>query len=305
MIACLTTDRGNGYIRKVFLANGETTTISHKFESPTGIVFLPNGTFAIVSDSGANALFTINIQTDEVKHFSGLERSCTAYMVSTYNYCMVPRVYPPPPEAYTFYDGPSADALFFSPMGMAYEVGGDSVIVCDERNHALRRVWLGDGRVTTLAGRHDGCTSNCGYLEGTYLEGQGTSAGFNRPSSVALTPDGLHAVVADTYNNCIRMVNLATRITSLLLKPDGAGFAFPTGLDISPNGEVLYIADKFNNQIRAFHRVTNELTIVVGPGFQDNPPGTEGIGTAASLLQPSSVSSISADWLLIVDSVSH
>jgi hypothetical protein len=50
---------------------------------------------------------------------------------------------------------------------------------------------------------------------------------------------------------------------------------------------------------------TNMVSTLFGPGLQDAAPGTEGVGTAASLNQPLSVAFIKEQWLLVADSVSH
>ncbi len=49
-----------------------------------------------------------------------------------------------------FQDGPASEAKFNQPQGV--EIHGDYVFVADNENHALRRIDLNDGSVTTIAG---------------------------------------------------------------------------------------------------------------------------------------------------------
>ena len=53
--------------------------------------------------------------------------------------------------------------------------------------------------MTVLAGT----TGSSGSVDGT-----GTSASFNYPYGVAVTPDGYTALVVDTYNKKIRSITL-------------------------------------------------------------------------------------------------
>jgi sugar lactone lactonase YvrE len=296
---CLFTDQGNKLIRKVVLKTGETSTILKEstLVSPNGLAIVENGAVAIVSDAGTHALYKISVQTGQVEHLSGIERLCNNNCGPTY---------------FVFRDGSSSESLFNSPSGLAYDASTNSLIVADTMNHALRRVQLSDGRTTTIAGRNDGCEDRCSQAYyPTYLEGQGRSAAFNRPTSVAVSPDGAYAVVADTYNLVIRRVDLRTGMTSLLarsndLSTTSSFFAFPEGVALNKNGKMLYIADTLNNRICSFNTETKQITVLAGPGPQSAASGTDGVGTAASFSQPTSLTLVSSDdWLVVADSVSH
>jgi hypothetical protein len=282
------------------ISSRQATTIAPKGElkpaAVSGLVLIRSGAVAIVSDAVQHVLFKVDIETGEWQHLSGMYmksnrevRACNSNLGC---------------DVSDFRDGSASEALFRAPAGLAYEERTNSVLVCDKENHALRRVHLGDGTTTTIAGRHDGCNDVCDILEGAYLEGVGRAAGFNRPSSVAVAPDGRMAVVADTYNNFVRLVNLQNGSTSLLVG-SAASLAFPAAVILSQDGNMVYIADTMNNKIRSFRRDTSEMLTIAGPGFQNSPPGTDGAGTAATLSQPSSLSLISDGWLLISDTVSH
>jgi hypothetical protein len=139
-----------GFIRKIVLKTGETTTLNpqNKFSRTKGIALAQGDTLAIVSDTDAGVLFTINMQTKDVKHLSGQTRECakTQFLGSCPS---------------NFRDGNALSAYFNYPKGLAYEATTNSVLVCDALNHAIRRVSLIDGYVTTVVGRYDGCSRYC------------------------------------------------------------------------------------------------------------------------------------------------
>ncbi len=285
------TDSGNKLVRKVVLTSGQTTTMAENsmlrpFEF-SGLVFVDDGSSAVLSDPSQGILYRFNMLTREWQHLSGAASSG-----STVKYK----------------DGSSNEAIFNSPLGLAYDKEKGAVLVCDEMNHAIRRVQLSDGATSTIVGRHDGCFTSCGQLDGDYREGVGRQAAFNRPSAVSLTPDGAYAVVADTYNHCIRLVHLGSRTTSLLVGKNSdpiLPLAFPKGVTSDHSGIIVYIADTMNNRICSFNRTNNEFKTIAGPGFQDAPPGTDGVGSAATFSQPMSLAATPDGWLLIADFGSH
>jgi DNA-binding beta-propeller fold protein YncE len=86
-------------------------------------------------------------------------------------------------------------AQFNEPTGLAVDALG-YVYVADAGNQCIRRI-SPQGDVTTIAG-----------LAGSpepYRDGLGAQARFNRPSAVAVGPDGA-IYVADSGNNCIRVI---------------------------------------------------------------------------------------------------
>ncbi len=92
---------------------------------------------------------------------------------------------------YRFSDGIGTSAQFKAPRGLLC-VGSD-LYVADTESHRIRKIEISTGRVTTIAG--DGA---CGYLDG-----DGLSAKFNNPYSIA-TDDLRNLYIADTNNHMIR-----------------------------------------------------------------------------------------------------
>jgi RHS repeat-associated protein len=78
---------------------------------------------------------------------------------------------------------PATQASLSGPYALAF--GPDGALYVSERDgHRVRRVDLETGIITTVAGTGGSCSSNCG------IPGPATQAGLNRPSGLALGPDG-------------------------------------------------------------------------------------------------------------------
>ena len=145
----------------------------------------------------------------------------------------------------TYADGSGASASFFNPTGVGVDVDGN-VYVADKNNHRIRKI-TPSGDVTTLAGSGTAA----------YTDGASVAASFNGPTSVAVDMIG-NVYVADTGNNCIRMVTQTGIVTTLAGSTaaayvDGTGvaasFYLPKAIAVDSSG-VLYVADQFNNRIR-------------------------------------------------------
>ena len=123
-------------------------------------------------------------------------------------------------------------------------------------------------------------TTNNGYNEGkacTANKAVGTAgcAYFNHPTGIAISPDGKTLYVADSGNNRIRAVTIATGKTSLIAGgsvgyKNGVGsaakFKTPQSLLISPDGNTLYIVDQGNNVIRAINLTNKSVSTLAGVG---------------------------------------
>ena len=134
-------------------------------------------------------------------------------------------------------------------------------------------------------------------------------AGFNAPNGI--TTDGNNLYVADTYNNTIRKIVIATGVITLLAGyPDvahgyGAGFDgvkdgigelatfyYPSGITV--DGGNLYVADTYSNSIRRVEIATGNVTTIAGSVFiwsivnqVDNSSGSEeGVGVSARFSHP-------------------
>jgi sugar lactone lactonase YvrE len=162
---------------------------------------------------------------------------------------------------------------------------------------AVIRVLL--GIVTTLAG------SSQGFADGT-----GAGASFNYPFGVALLSNG-NIVVADTFNNRIRLVNPTSGVVTTLAGSGspafadgtgtGASFYYPLSVAVLSNG-IIVVADTFNNRIRLVNPTSGIVTTLAGSSNYDFADGT---GTGASFKRPGAVAVTSTDVIVVSDSDNH
>lgn len=141
-------------------------------------------------------------------------------------------------------DGPANLASFNGPSGITTD--GNHLFVADTYNSRIRRISMTTGEVTTLAGSGSQALT----------DGTGASASFFFPAGI--TCHGAYLYVADTGNNAIRKIAIATAVVATLAgnggqnSQDGLGasaqFAGPQG--ISTDGTSLYVGDRISGKIR-------------------------------------------------------
>ena len=72
---------------------------------------------------------------------------------------------------------------FNSPMGMAFDSTGATMVIADSSSMAVRRVVLATWTVSSVAGPLSGTNA-------AFADGVGTNVGFNAPIGVAIDPAG-------------------------------------------------------------------------------------------------------------------
>ena len=225
----------NHIIRKIVIASKMVTTLAGTpevygsadgtgtealFNNPFGIT--TDGTNLYVAEYSNHTIRKIIIATGEVTTLAG-----TA-------------------GVYGYTNGTGTAALFNNPAGITTD--GSSLYVADSGNHTIRKIVIATGEVTTLAG-----------TAGAYgsTNGTGTGARFNNPFGIIT--DGTSLYIADTGNNNIRKLVIATgNVTALAGKAGASGTTDGTGTDarfnnpfgITIDGSKLYVADTGNNTIR-------------------------------------------------------
>jgi len=136
--------------------------------------------------------------------------------------------------------------------GQAKFDGDGNLVFAESSQHAIRKLNMATGTITTIAGTGEPGLTGDG--------GPATQATLNQPNDVAIDPDG-NIYISDTTNNCIRMVEAATgniiRIGGDGTKDDGgdggavinATFGRPRGMafDAARN---LYISNSDKHTIR-------------------------------------------------------
>jgi hypothetical protein len=196
-------------------------------------------------------------------------------------------------------DGTGAAAQFFAPAGLATD--GPNLYVADRDNATIRKVVIGTGAVTTLAGMAD--------VPPGSTDGTGSAARFNRPNGVARSGGFLY--VADTGNHTIRKLEIATGVVTTLAGSAGlsgsidgtpglARFSSPAA--IATDGTNLYVADAFNYTIRQVVIATGVVSTLAGsPGLLGN---TDGTGTSARFFVPNGVT-VAGPNLYVSDTFNH
>ena len=195
-----------------------------------------------------------------------------------------------------FANGNGTSASFAVPLDVAVDESGN-VYVADLQNNRIRKI-TSAGVVTTLAGSGNG----------TFVDGNATTASFSGPNGVAVDGSG-NVYVADAGNQRIRKVTSAGVVTTLAGNgaagyADGSGstamFNVPCGIAIDMNGN-LYVTDGSNNRIR---KVTpgGVVTTLAGSesaGFAD------GTGTVAMFNNPGGVAVDASGVIYVGDSWNH
>jgi sugar lactone lactonase YvrE len=247
------TDALNHTIRKVVASTGVVTTLagtagmsggsdgsgaSARFYVPYGVA-VDGGSNLYIADTGNHTIRKLVLATGAVTTIAG-----TAGMIGNS-------------------DGVGAAARFFFPFGIAADSTG-TLYIADRTNHAIRKLVLASGQVTTLAGSPG--------ISGI-SNGNGSMARFNGPQGVTLDAAG-NLYVADTANHMIRKVVVATSAVTTVAgaagisgSTDGIGsvarFFSPYGVAVSA-ADTLYVADSQNSTIRKIELSSANVTTPIG-----------------------------------------
>lgn len=177
-----------------------------------------------------------------------------------------------------FADGGPGEASFNEPQGLAL-LDDAGVVVADTVNHALRRLDLGSGAVTTLAG------TGRQWWQGSPTSGPARETDLSSPWDVAvfdgrvwIAMAGVHQLWAyDPAGETVR-VAAGTANEGLVDGPVAeAWFAQPSGLAVSADGERLWVADSETSALRWVDRAglvhTAVGTGLFDFGHRDGPAG--------------------------------
>lgn len=171
-----------------------------------------------------------------------------------------------------FVDGDADTVRFSEPQGLALVPDG-SVIVADTVNHALRRLDLDSGRVTTVAG------TGRQWWQGSPTSGAAREVDLSSPWDVAWFEDRVWIAMAGvhqlwTYDPATETVQAAAGTTNEGLvdgRAANAWFAQPSGLAAA--GERMWVADSETSALRWVERATDGdgyvVRTAVGTGLFD------------------------------------
>jgi DNA-binding beta-propeller fold protein YncE len=189
------------------------------------------------------------------------------------------------------------------PFGVALDAAGNTYIV-EMGGHRLSVLSAG-AKLRALAGTGEKGFGGDG--------GPASSALFNGPHHLQLAPDG-KLYVADTWNNCVRRIDLATGIVTRVGGTGEKGFSGDGGpalearfggiYSIDVRGKRLYAADLDNRRVRAIDLETGVVTTAAGNGEKGVPRDGED-ARSQPLVDPRAVALDSRGNLYICERGGH
>lgn len=241
------TDNGNSVVRKVTASTGKISTIAGKA-----------GVFSYSGDGGLATAATLANPYDVA-----IDKNNNVYIVDSQNFAIrkidagtgkISTVAGAGPDhqGYAGDNGPATSAHLNSPQGIAVDEAGNLYIV-DSGNHAVRKVDVSTGKISTIAG-----TGSWGY-DGDGK--QGILAKLQAPSRVAVDKAG-DVYIADQGNNVVRKITTATGIINTMAGTGTAGYSgdggpatlaklsSPQGVALDSDGNV-FITESGNMVVRA------------------------------------------------------
>jgi len=176
-------------------------------------------------------------------------------------------------------DGVVNVAKFNAPNDIFYHNGTKRFFVADTGNHRIRMIE--GGNVTTLAG---------GAASGN-TNRPGTEAAFSSPTGVCTNTSGDRIYVADSNNNVIRQIILATREVSTFAGIMGSAgdkdgpvadalFNTPSRVAPGPTDDILYVSDTNNNKIKKIYKTDKGWVVQTVAGTKSRG-STEGTASGA------------------------
>ena len=224
-------------------ASLDGTGSNASFSGPAGIT--TDGSNLYVCDTGGNKIRKVVISSGMVTTIAGSGAGGAA-------------------------DGPGTIATFNTPYGITTD--GTNLYVTDIGNHAIRKVVLATGEVSTV--------ESSGYFAG--------------PSGI--TTDGVQLYVTDQTNNTISVVLATGEIRQLAAD---ASFSTPAG--ITSDGTNLYVTDWSDNTIRQVVIATGAVSTIAGTGATGS---LDGPGTSATFSNPFGITTDGAH-LYVTDNGNH
>jgi hypothetical protein len=189
------------------------------------------------------------------------------------------------------------------PFGVTFTREGSTFIVEMSGNRVSRL--SPEGTVRVIAG-----TGEQGF---TGDDGPAIEARFNGPHHLLMGPDG-HLYIADTWNNCVRRIDLKAGVVSRVAGTGEKGFGGDDGKAIDAKfggiyaiafaGNTLFICDLDNRRVRTVDLKAGIVRTVAGNGEKGVPVDGQDARTQP-LVDPRAIAVDSAGRLYIVERNGH
>ena len=190
-----------------------------------------------------------------------------------------------------------------NPAGATISPLGDYALVSVAGTNRIYRLPLTGGAAVVIAG-----TGGAGSADGI-----GTSAAFNSPGDIKLSPDGAYALITDALNYAVRklylsnfsVVRIAGTLSANYAEGSGLNIAFNYlgSLDISADGTFAIVTEYNGHRVRMLNLTGGAVTSSLVAGNAGGGSGSaDGVGSFASFLNPQGVA-ISSDmtFAIVVD----
>ena len=289
------TDAGNHRIRKVAVDTGIITTVAGNgvasFSGDGGLATSAsiNHPLGVTVDSAGNLYIADKQRIRKINAGTGIITTVAGNGIASFSG-----------------DGGLAiSASLNYPSGLSLDSAGN-LYIADSNNYCIRKVDVGTGIITTIAGNRIATFSGDG--------GAATSASLYSPDGVIVDSAG-NLYIADKYNKRIRKVAAGTGIITTIAGNgvasffgDGgaatsAGLWSPSGLALDSAGN-LYIADQNNHRIRKVDAGTGIISTIAGSDGATSV-GDGGTAVSANLYAPTEVTVDSAGNLYIAELYNH
>ncbi len=208
-------------------------------------------------------------------------------------------------KGYSGDGGPARQATFNLPHEIRFDKHGDLFIV-DMTNHAVRKVDMKSGVITTFAGN-----GKPGYAGDG---GPAKDAQFKQPHSIQFDPAG-DLFICDIGNNVIRRVDAKTGTISTFAgigkagpTPDGSPIVGtplngPRSIDFDADGN-LWLATRAGNQVFKFDLKAEKIHLIAGTG-KNGFTGNGGPAKDATLSGPKGITVAPNGNVYLADTESH
>jgi streptogramin lyase len=208
-------------------------------------------------------------------------------------------------KGYSGDGGPALQATFNLPHELRFDAAGDLYVV-DMTNHAVRKVDMKSGIITTIAGNGKPGYSGDG--------GPAAQAQFKQPHSIQFGPDG-SLYVCDIGNHVLRKIDMKSGSISTFAgtgkagpTPDGSPIAGtplngPRSLDFDKQGN-LWLCMREGNQVFKFDLTAGKIHHLAGTG-KKGLTGNGGPAKEATLSGPKGIAVDAQGNAWLADCESH